>query len=113
LKVSIERPDDMILFVGWIPPHTLGRRLQEGQQRIRIYDRWYELRCQVRTLHGLSAHADGTELLRFLAPTLRPETAAYVVHGEVAQAEGFAARLVKAGMGRAIIPAMETSMIDL
>ena len=35
----------------------------------------------MRTIHGLSAHADGDELLRFLKPTIRKETSAFVVHG--------------------------------
>lgn len=113
LKVSVERPNDLILFCGYIPPATLGRRLQDGQKRVRIYDQWYDVRCQVRTVHGLSAHADGDELLRFLKPTIRPETEAYVVHGEPAEADGFAARLTAAGMGRAIVPAMDTTIVDL
>ena len=111
LERSVERPDDMVIFVGWTPPNTLGRRLQNGERRVRIYDRWYDLKCQVRTLHGLSAHADGDELLRFLKPTLVPRTTAYVVHGEVPQAEGFAQRLLDAGVGSASVPAMETSVV--
>jgi metallo-beta-lactamase family protein len=99
------------VFVGWIPPQTLGRRLQNGDKRVKILDRWYDVKCEVRTIHGLSAHADGDELLKFLQPTLKPETTAYVVHGEVDQAEGFAARLLGAGVGRAVIPAMETSVV--
>jgi metallo-beta-lactamase family protein len=111
LERSIERPDDVILFVGWTPPNTLGRRLQDGHRRVRIYDRWYDPKCQVRTLHGLSAHADGPELLRFLGPTLVPQTTAFVVHGEVPQAEGFAERLLGAGVGSASVPALETSVV--
>ncbi|HET6252084.1 MAG TPA: MBL fold metallo-hydrolase [Tepidisphaeraceae bacterium] len=112
LQNSVENPNDMVLFCGWIPPQTLGRRIQDGEKRLRIYDRWYDLRCQVRTIHGLSAHADGDELLRFLSPTLVAKTEAFVVHGEVPQAEGFAARLIKAGIGRASVPAMETSVVS-
>lgn len=112
LKHSVGTPDDMIIFVGWIPPQTLGRRLQDGQKRVRILDQWYDVRCQVRTIHGLSAHADGDELLKFLSPTLTSTATAYVVHGEVDQAEGFAQMLLKAGVSRAIVPAMETSMVD-
>ena len=69
------------------------------------------MKCQTRTIHGLSAHADGNELLRFLQPTLVKQTSGYVVHGEEDQAEGFARRLVQAGMGRAEVPAMESSVI--
>ena len=107
---SVETPNDMVLFVGWIPPQTLGRRIQDGETHLRIYDRWYERRCQVRTIHGLSAHADRDELLRFLKPTLVPQSEAFVVHGEVPQAESFARRLVAEGIGRASVPAMETSV---
>ncbi|QOV90088.1 MBL fold metallo-hydrolase RNA specificity domain-containing protein [Humisphaera borealis] len=111
IKRSVEEPKDLIVFVGWTPHNTLGRRLQAGQKRVRIYDRWYDLRCQVRTIHGLSAHADGDELLKFLAPTIRQQTQAFIVHGEPDQAEGFAQRLLEAGMGSAIVPALETSVV--
>lgn len=105
LKQSVENPDDVIVFVGWTPPNTLGRRLQTGARRVRILDQLFELRCTVKTLHGLSAHADGDELLRFLKPTLVRQTAAYVVHGEADRCDGFAARLSAAGVGVAMAPA--------
>jgi metallo-beta-lactamase family protein len=110
LEQSIENPSDVVVFCGFIPPNTLGRRLQDGQKRVRIYDRYYDVRCQVRTIHGLSAHADADELLRFLTPALTPQTEAYVVHGEVPQAEAFAKRLLTANVRRATIPALETSL---
>jgi metallo-beta-lactamase family protein len=113
LKQSIERPNDIVLFVGWTPLRTLGRRLQDGERRLRILDRWYDLKCQVRTLHGLSAHADGEELIRYLKPVIAPDVTAYIVHGEDDQAEGFARRLLAAGIGRTVVPAMETSIIDI
>jgi metallo-beta-lactamase family protein len=110
LERSLEKPDDLVVFCGYIPPSTLGRHIQEGQKRVRVYDRWYDVRCQVRTIHGLSAHGDSEELLRFLRPAIGPQTEAYVVHGEVPQAETFANKLLAAGVGRATVPAMETSV---
>jgi metallo-beta-lactamase family protein len=111
LKQSVERPNDMVIFVGFTPPHTLGRRIQDGEKRVKIFDRFYDVRCQVKTIHGLSAHADGDELLRFLKPTIQPQTTAYVVHGEPDQGEGFAARLLAAGVGRAEVPAIDSAII--
>lgn len=110
LERSVEVPNDQVVFCGYVPPDTLGRRLQDGQKRVRIYDRWYDVRCQVKTIHGLSAHADAVELIRFLKPAIGPQTEAYVVHGEVPQAEAFAGRLIEAGAARVTIPAMETSL---
>jgi metallo-beta-lactamase family protein len=112
LKQSVERERDMVVFTGWIPHGTLGRRIQAGERRVRIYDRWYDVRCETRTIHGLSAHADADELLRFLKPTLDARTTAYVVHGEPEQSEGFARRLLDGGMGSVVVPALETSVID-
>ncbi|HEV8292402.1 MAG TPA: MBL fold metallo-hydrolase, partial [Tepidisphaeraceae bacterium] len=111
LTISVERPNDLIVFTGWTPLNTLGRRLQNGEKRVRIYDRWYDVRCQVRSIDGLSAHADSQELLKFLSPTLRRETQFYIVHGEADQADVFAERLIQNGAGWATVPAMETSFI--
>jgi metallo-beta-lactamase family protein len=112
LKQSVEQPSDMVIFVGFVPPGTLGRRLQDGQKRVKIFDRFYDVKCQVRTIHGLSAHADGNELLKFLGPTLVKQTEAFVVHGEADQAEGFARRLLDAGIGEANVPAMGSSYLS-
>ncbi|HYO10074.1 MAG TPA: MBL fold metallo-hydrolase [Tepidisphaeraceae bacterium] len=111
LKQSLERPQDTVVFVGWTPPGTLGRRLQDGIRRVRVFDRFYDVKCQVKTIHGLSAHADGEELIRFLGPTLKPQTTAHIVHGEADQAEGLGRRLLQQGIGSANVPAMETAVI--
>ena len=111
LVQSIEQPDDLVVFVGFTPHQTLGRRLQDGQKRVRILDRWYDVKFQVRTIHGLSAHGDRDELLRFLGPALGPQTTAYVVHGEVPQSEAFAESLLEQGAGNVVVPAMESSVV--
>lgn len=113
LKFSIERANDLLVFVGWTPPQTLGRRLQNGQKRVRIFDNWYDVHCQIRIIHGLSAHADGDELIRFLTPTLHPQTGFFVVHGEANVADAFAERLARLGVGHIGVPAMESVTFHL
>jgi metallo-beta-lactamase family protein len=113
LKQSLEQPNDLVIFVGWTPPNTLGRRLQDGQPRVRVFDRFYDVKCRIETIHGLSAHADGNELVQFLTPTLVARTSAFIVHGEPDQAEGLAQKLLENGVGSVVIPALETSAIDV
>jgi metallo-beta-lactamase family protein len=113
LKSSVENPNDIVLFVGFTPMNTLGRRLQDGANRVRLFDRFYDVRCEVRTLHGLSAHADQSELLRFLGPTLRPKTTAFIVHGEVDQQRAFATALREQNVSRVAVPALETEVFAL
>ena len=62
---------------------------------------------------GLDYEIVPYQRLRFLGPTLKPETTAYIVHGEVDQSEGFASRLLTAGMGHTVVPAMETSVLTI
>jgi metallo-beta-lactamase family protein len=108
LKHSASQPNDLVVFVGWTPPQTLGSRLQNGQRHVRILDEWMDVKFRTETIHGLSAHADCDELVRFLKPTLVKNTKAYIVHGEVDQAEGLKRRLLKNGVGDAEIPALDT-----
>lgn len=111
LKASIERPQDVVLFVGWTPPRTLGRRLQDGEQRVKIYDRFYNVRCQIKRLDGMSAHADGDELVKFLTPAVTESTRSFIVHGEPDQSEIFAQRLITdMGVRSATVPAAYTTV---
>lgn len=113
VKQSIERRDDVLLFVGWTPPGTLGRRLQDGEKRVRIYDRFYDVRCQTQTLPGMSAHGDSQELLKFVRPAIGSNTHAFVVHGEPEQSEAFAATLRReTPVSSVAVPALETSIIE-
>ena len=53
----------VLLFVGYQGQGTLGAHLQAGATRVKIEGAVYEVRCQVRSISGFSAHADESELL--------------------------------------------------
>ncbi|MFN2221383.1 MAG: MBL fold metallo-hydrolase RNA specificity domain-containing protein, partial [Candidatus Promineifilaceae bacterium] len=72
-----------ILIVGWQAPNTLGRRLVEKQPRVRILGEEYNLRAQVVTINGFSAHAGRSELLAWTDHINRRPAHAFVVHGEL------------------------------
>ena len=56
----------VLLFVGYQGQGTLGAHLQAGATRVKIEGAVYEVRCQVRSISGFSAHADESELLDWL-----------------------------------------------
>jgi metallo-beta-lactamase family protein len=66
LRELIDDPRAVILFVGYQGQGTLGRRLQEGATTVRLDGAVREVRCQVRSVNGFSAHADEPELLDWL-----------------------------------------------
>lgn len=55
-----------LLLVGYQAQGTLGRLLQEGMTRVRIYDQEVRVRAHVRMLESMSCHADQKKLLQWL-----------------------------------------------
>jgi len=67
LRRLIDDPRAVLLFVGYQGEGTLGRHLQDGARTVRLDGAVREVRCQVRSVSGFSAHADEPELLDWLA----------------------------------------------
>ena len=55
-----------LLFVGYQGVGTLGAHLQSGAKRVKISGQIVEVRCNVRSISGFSAHADELGLLAWL-----------------------------------------------
>ena len=80
---SLDNGRNLILFAGFQAPHTLGRRILEGEKRVRIFGEYYKVRAQVREISGFSAHADREELLQWLeVSTDRKKPHIFLVHGD-------------------------------
>ena len=102
VKALVGDPGMTLLFVGYQGEGTVGAQLQQGTKHVRIDGADLEVRCQVRSISGFSAHADEPELLAWLGNfTRRPKTT-FIVHGDPAaqaafepkvQALGFATRV--------------------
>ena len=67
LRNLIGDQDATILFVGYQGEGTLGAHLQAGAKEVKIDGQLREVRCQVRSISGFSAHADESELLDWLS----------------------------------------------
>ena len=66
LRNLIGDPNATILFVGYQGEGTLGAHLQAGATTVKLDGQPREVRCQVRSISGFSAHADESELLEWL-----------------------------------------------
>jgi metallo-beta-lactamase family protein len=66
LRDLIDDPRAVLLFVGYQGEGTLGAHLQAGAKRVRIGSEMHDVRLQVRSISGFSAHADESELLDWL-----------------------------------------------
>jgi metallo-beta-lactamase family protein len=93
LRLRLPDPRTTVLLVGYQALGTRGRRLQEGEQTLRIFGENVPVRATIEVVHGLSAHADVDGLLRWLRTASRPPRRVFVVHGEPGPAQALAHRI--------------------
>ena len=90
--------------MGYQARHTLGRRLVEGEKRVKIFGKLYPVRARVKVFNEFSAHADSDELLEFASRIRRTPRATIVVHGNEEQSLAFGQRLTRHGFPRVAVP---------
>jgi metallo-beta-lactamase family protein len=94
LKRNLDREHTQVLITGYQARGSLGRRLVDGQDRVRIHGRDIAVRAAIHTVGGLSAHGDQDDLARWYeCMDNRPPV--YLVHGEVEAQAAFQAYLGK------------------
>ncbi len=81
LKAFIGDPTTDVVFVGFQAEGTPGRYIQESDW-VKLDGQRYDIRAAVHTLNGYSAHADQTDLLRFVEGMAERPKAIRLVHGE-------------------------------
>jgi len=90
LASNISRPESTILFIGYQAQGTLGREILEGAERVRILGQTRSVKASIRRIDGFSAHADQSELLKWLSGFRAQPRKLFVVHGEQETTELFA-----------------------
>jgi len=104
LAHAVGDPRNTILIIGFQAENTLGRRLVERQERIKIFGDEYHLRAEVATINALSAHADQGELLAWVDPGRGRIGKVFLVHGEEKNAQTLAGILAERGPHNVVIP---------
>ncbi|MFW6096838.1 MAG: MBL fold metallo-hydrolase RNA specificity domain-containing protein [Chloroflexota bacterium] len=105
LKNNVEDSRNTVLIVGWQAPHTLGRRLVEKRDVVKIFGEEYRLHARVETINGFSAHADRSELLDWVGRFQKRPRQTFVVHGDEDVSLAFAKTLQqRAGLQNVRVP---------
>lgn len=75
-------PNATVIFVGYQAAGTTGRRVQDGEPKVRIMKNWVPVRCHVEKVEGFSAHADWKGVLRWLGGLHHAPKTVFTTHGE-------------------------------
>ncbi len=101
LKHNLDRKESHVIITGFQAPGTLGRQIVDRAPTVRIHGESIRVAAKVHTLGGLSAHGDQDDLLRWVQ-SFQARPPVYLVHGEVASATAFGAKLTQDGFSATV-----------
>ncbi len=114
IKNNIGDPKNTILIVGYVPPGSLGGKLIEGSEEVKIFGKMYPVRANIEVLDAYSAHGDYKEMMQYLGcqdPTMVRRV--FLVHGEPEAQLSYKEKLHGMGFRDIMIPMQgETFYLD-
>ena len=97
LKHNLWRANSAVVFVGFQSPGTLGRRLLDGVESVKLFGEEIAVKAKVVNFQGLSSHADHDHLIEWIKAFDPKPTHVFVVHGDEDVAPVFAEELNSLG----------------
>ena len=103
LKHNLWRKNATVLFVGYQSEGTVGRKLLEGADRVKLFGEEIAVHANIVTLAGISGHADRDMLLSWLSNQTGAKKI-YVNHGDDEVCDTFAAKIREVLRVEAVAP---------
>ncbi len=112
LKHNLWRRECTICFVGYQAVGTLGRKLIEGAECVKLFSENITVNAKIETIKGISGHADMNGLIAWLQGFETKIQRVIVVHGEDQVTDSFAS-LVEDKIGCPAFAPYSGGSIDL
>lgn len=96
LKAFLGDPNSDVVFVGFQAAGTPGRYIQDTDW-VKLDGKRYDIKARVHQLSGYSAHADQSDLIRFVEGMTERPKAIRLVHGENDAKKALSEELAKRG----------------
>ena len=93
LKHNLWRENSTVLFVGYQSVGTLGRKIIDGADTVKLFGEEISVRCHIETLKGISGHADKDMLTTWIKNIGGNKKMIFVNHGDDTVCADFAAHL--------------------
>lgn len=102
LKHNLWRNESSVVFVGYQAAGTLGRRLVDGTDKVRIFGEEITVNSRIEMIEGFSGHADRDGLIGWIGNFRRKPENIFVIHGEEESMYDFS-RMINEEMNMATI----------
>lgn len=83
LKHNLWREDSSVVFAGYQAEGSLGRKIIDGNKRVKIMGEDIRVNAKIYNMKGFSAHADKEQLLDWFSGMKAVPKAFFVTHGEI------------------------------
>jgi metallo-beta-lactamase family protein len=93
LAWNLPRAQNAVVITGFQAQGSLGRRLVDGVDSIRVMHQEVPVKASIHTIGGLSAHADQSGLLKWLKGFKKAPQKVFVTHGEEKSSSALAAAI--------------------
>ena len=90
LKHNLWREQNTVLFVGYQTAGTLGRKLLDGAQSVKLFGEEISVNAEIDVMDGISGHADRDMLVGWLANLKKAPQTVFVNHGGDTVCDAFA-----------------------
>lgn len=105
IRNSIDDERNILLIVGYQAANTLGRKLKDGNKKVKIFGLIHDVNFQVKSLDFFSSHAGRTDLLNYVKK-VNPEKGIFLVHGEDNARRSFKELLLENGFKNIFMPSL-------
>jgi len=107
-KHLADNPKNLLVFGSYQAPGSLGRDVQEGNKKVQIDKNfggeYVEVKMQVETMNGLSAHSGRNDLMQFIS-RMQPRPKRVIInHGEQSKSLDLASSIYKQNRLETTVP---------
>jgi metallo-beta-lactamase family protein len=95
LKAALPNARNTVLFAGYQAAGTRGRRLVDGEKSVKMHGEWIPVAASIQRIDSMSAHADSTEIMRWLRGFTRAPRETFIVHGEPPAMEALSSSIMR------------------
>ena len=93
LRHGLWKENVHVVFVGYQAEGTLGRRLVNGDKRVRVMGESIAVKATIHTISGFSAHAGQSGLVEWAGAMEKSRPKVILTHGENRQRAALSAKL--------------------
>jgi KH/beta-lactamase-domain protein len=95
LEQEASNPDNALIFVGYQFEGSLGRKIQDGADKVEINGKKVDVNLDVNTVSGFSAHSDRQQIINFAKNLRSSPNRIFTNHGEEKKCYSLASALHK------------------